>query len=136
MIVVDSSALMAVALNEPQAGAVVAILDAEPDLVVSAATIAEALIVAQGRGLGADMEKLIGRFDFKVRSVGLADAHRVAAAYARWGKGFNPARLNFGDCFAYALAKELDCPLLFLGNDFARTDVRSALAERARPGSL
>jgi ribonuclease VapC len=48
-------------------------------------------------------------------------------AYARWGKGVHPAALNLGDCFAYALATELRCPLLYLGEDFARTDIRSAL---------
>ena len=53
-------------------------------------------------------------------------AERVAEAYRQWGKGNHPARLNFGDCFAYALAKELACPLVFIGNDFARTDVMRA----------
>lgn len=52
-----------------------------------------------------------------------ATADQVADAYRQWGKGNHPASLNFGDCFAYALAKELGCPLLFVGNDFARTDV-------------
>jgi ribonuclease VapC len=51
----------------------------------------------------------------------------VAEAYVRWGKGRDRARLNFGDCFAYALAKERDCALLFVGEDFAKTDVTSAL---------
>jgi ribonuclease VapC len=56
-------------------------------------------------------------------------AHRVADACARWGKGIHPARLNLGDCFAYALAAERACPLLFIGHDFTRTDVANALAE-------
>ena len=52
---------------------------------------------------------------------------RVADAYLRWGRGFHPASLNFGDCFAYALAAERDWPLLYVGNDFSQTDIRSAL---------
>ena len=58
----------------------------------------------------------------------------VAEANARWGKSMHPAGLNFGDCFAYAAAKEFDCPLLFIGNDFSRTDILSAIAiPRTKP---
>lgn len=128
MIVVDTSALMAVALDEKEAGAAIAVLEAEPDLLISAATVAEALIVANGRGVGPAMQDMMDGFDFDVQTVGLAEARRVADAYARWGKGSHSAALNFGDCFAYALAKRHDCPLLFVGDDFARTDIRSALA--------
>jgi ribonuclease VapC len=56
-----------------------------------------------------------------------AAAAAVGDAYRKWGKGFHPAGLNFGDCFAYVLAKHYSCSLLFVGNDFARTDVQSAL---------
>jgi ribonuclease VapC len=52
-------------------------------------------------------------------------ARRIAVIYRRWGKGFHPAGLNFGDCFAYDLAKEQDCPLLSVGQDFSRTDLRT-----------
>jgi ribonuclease VapC len=54
-------------------------------------------------------------------------ARAAAEAYRHWGKGIDPAHLNFADCFAYVLAKEHDCPLLFVGNDFAKTDVKAAL---------
>ena len=60
-------------------------------------------------------------------SVTPAAARRVAQAHARWGKGLHPASLNFGDCFAYALAAEHGCPLLYVGGDFAQTDIRPAL---------
>jgi ribonuclease VapC len=50
----------------------------------------------------------------------------VAEAYARWGRGAHPAGLNFGDCFPYALARERGAPLLFVGEDFARTDLEPA----------
>src|SRR5579872_3313268 len=111
---------MAVALDEPKANAFMAVLEAEPDLLISAGTVAEALIVASGRGVGAAMQDVMDSFDFEVRAVGLVEARRVAAAYAQWGKGRHSAALNFGDCFAYALAKQHDCPLLFVGDDFAR----------------
>lgn len=74
------------------------------------------------------MREVMQAFDFEVRSVRLAQARRVAAACAAWGKSLHPAALNFADRFAYALARRQDCPLLFVGNDFARTDIRSALA--------
>lgn len=66
--------------------------------------------------------------DLKLEVVDVTDerSRLVAEAYRRWGKGFHPAALNFGDCFAYALAAERGWPLLFVGNDFARTDIRSA----------
>lgn len=128
MIAVDTSALMAIALDEPQADALMSLLEAERSLAISAVTVAEALIVGRGRGVAAEIHKVVDRFDFQVGVVDLAEARRVAGAYARWGKGMHAAALNFADCFAYALAKQQDCPLLFVGNDFARTDVRSGLA--------
>ena len=94
---------------------------------MSAATVAEALIVAERRGLGSEMTTLIDGLGLEVESVTLAVARRVVESYARWGKGANPAGLNFGDYFAYELAKTRDCPLLYVGKDFARTDVRSVL---------
>ncbi len=56
-----------------------------------------------------------------------AAARRVAGAYAKWGRGVHPAALNFGDCFAYETAKTHDCPLLYIGGDFAQTDIASVL---------
>lgn len=60
-------------------------------------------------------------------SVSSAVARRVAECHARWGKGVNPAGLNFGDCFAYEVAGTHDCPLLYVGGDFRRTDIASVL---------
>jgi ribonuclease VapC len=127
MIVVDTSALMAILLNEPEAGACIEALSAEDDLVMSAATAAEALIVSSRRGVGEEMARLIDGLGFDVVDVTNASARRIAGAYARWGKGAHPAGLNFGDCFAYEAAKQRGCPLLFVGKDFARTDIVSAL---------
>ena len=73
------------------------------------------------------MGQLLGDLVLETVPVTVAEAQRVAAAYTRWGRGLHRAALNFGDCFAYALAKERQCPLLFIGNDFAKTDLQSAL---------
>jgi ribonuclease VapC len=127
VIAVDTSALMAIALGEPEADACIAALAAADEVLISAATIAEALIVAARRNVGDEMTRLIDNFGFNVVSVTQASARRVAAVYARWGKGAHAAGLNFGDCFAYEVAKEHACPLLYIGADFAKTDVRSAL---------
>jgi len=75
------------------------------------------------------MARLIDGLGFDIVDVTPAVARRISDAYNRWGKGIDPAALNFGDCFAYALAKENDCPLLYVGNDFERTDIRSVLSK-------
>ena len=129
MIAVDTSALMAIILKEPQAEACVVAMESEEELLISAVTVAEALIVAGRRGLGEEMARLIDGLGFDIVSVTPAAARRAARAYEAWGKGVHAAALNFGDCFAYEVAAENECRLLYVGSDFARTDVRSALAE-------
>jgi ribonuclease VapC len=74
-----------------------------------------------------EMTRLIDGYGFNAVAVTPASARRIALAYARWGKGLHAANLNFGDCFAYEVAKEHDCPLLYVGGDFARTDVKGVL---------
>jgi ribonuclease VapC len=127
MMVVDTSALIAVALGEPQAAACLGILDREAELAMSASSAAECLIVARQRGIADEIDQLIARLGIEIVAVSAAEARRVAQAHATWGRGVHRAGLNFSDCFAYALAKERGCPLLFVGNDFARTDLTSAL---------
>ena len=85
------------------------------------------LIVAARRNVGEDMAKLIDGLGFEVVSVTSAAARRVANACERWDKGVHPAGLNFGDCFAYEVAKEHACPLLYIGNDFSQIDLESVL---------
>jgi ribonuclease VapC len=128
MIAVDTSALMAIILAEPKADVCKDALEAETEVLISAATVAEALIVAGRHNVSDQMTALIEDLGFTIVPLSAALARRVAQAYARWGKGVHPASLNFGDCFAYAVAKDHDCPLLYVGNDFARTDVVSASA--------
>lgn len=123
MMVVDTSALIAVLLGEDEAARCVEALEGAERLLLSAGTMAEALIVAERRGVGPQMRRLLDGLGFEVVPVGPVEAHRVAEAYAAWGKGRHPAGLNFGDCFAYALARAQACPLLFVGEDFRRTDI-------------
>jgi ribonuclease VapC len=127
MIAVDTSALMAVLLCEAEAERCKAALAAERQLLISAGTIAEALIVAARRNIAEEMTRLIDGLGFEIVSVTSSTARRIAAAYDRWGRGMHPAGLNFGDCFSYDLAKEHSCPLLYIGDDFAKTDVVTAL---------
>jgi ribonuclease VapC len=127
MIAVDTSALMAIVLDEAESDACIAILETERAVLISAATVAEALIVAARRNVADEMVKLIDGLGFDIVTVTAASARRVAAAYARWGKGVHPAGLNFGDCFAYEVAKAHDCRLLYVGDDFAKTDVEGVL---------
>ena len=127
MIAVDTSALMAILLDEPEADACMAVLTSSSKTAISAGTIAECLIVAGRRNVGEEMAALIDGIGFEIISVTPASARRVAEAYAYWGKGVHEAGLNLGDCFSYEVARELGCPLLYVGQDFARTDLASAL---------
>lgn len=128
MIVVDSSALMAYLLDEPEGAACEAVFESGQHLLISAGTLAEALIVARPRGIAHEVRRMVDRNGIEVVPVTAVTADRMADAYARWGKGNHPAGLNLGDCFAYALAEEVGAPILFVGQDFARTDARSALS--------
>ncbi|EGP56828.1 type II toxin-antitoxin system VapC family toxin [Agrobacterium deltaense] len=127
MIVIDTSALMAILLDEPTADACTAALETDEPLLISAGTLAEAMIVAQRRNRVRELDMLIEGLSIDVRHVTPKSAHGVSEAYRIWGKGIHPAGLNFGDCFAYDLAKTEGCPLLYVGNDFSQTDIVSAL---------
>lgn len=127
--IVDTSALVAVVKGEPEAAIYLTRLLDQP-VKVSAVTAFEFGMVVDGwkdeqSSRDADLLLLSIEAEIVVVDEGLAQAAR--AAYRRFGKGNHPARLNFGDCFAYALARETGEPLLFKGDDFGRTDVRSAV---------
>lgn len=127
MIAVDTSALMAIALKEPEADACKAALAAEDEILISAGTVAEALIVSARRNVDTEVGRIIDRLGFEIVTVTPASARRIAEAYQRWGRGQHPAALNFGDCFAYEVAKEHACRLLYVGDDFAKTDIEAVL---------
>ena len=118
MIVVDTSALMAFIVEEPEGPSCRAVLQSERQILISAVTLTEAMIVATRRNLEDEMKDLIRSSVTRIIPLTRARAWKAAAAYARWGKGIHPAALNFGDCFAYALAMERGDKLLFKGEDF------------------
>jgi ribonuclease VapC len=126
MIVVDTSALIAILDKEPDAALYAeAIAEADPPL-ISAATLLELNIVMINRhGVKAArmVDRLIQEARFQVESFTVQHAELAREAYARYGKGQQTAALNYGDCFSYALAKATGLPLLFKGRDFSKTDV-------------
>jgi len=129
--VVDTSALLAILFGEPERDPYIALLAQATDPVISTATLVEASIVMQARegddGVR-DLDELLATAAVRAVAVDTNQARLAREAFARFGKGRAPAGLNFGDCFAYALAQATGRPLLFKGADFARTDVRSAAA--------
>lgn len=127
MIVVDTSALVEIIVDEQCADECQQALEAADQLLMSAGTLLECFIVAAGRRFEPALTRLFDTFRFVVEPVTEQRAIAAGEALRRYGKGRHPASLNYGDLFAYALAKEHDCPLLFVGNDFARTDVKRAI---------
>jgi ribonuclease VapC len=123
VIVVDTSAIMAMALEESKAAQCAEALDSADTLLMSAVTKIELLVVANGRGIFAQVEALLAGLPIEIIAVTPASVKGVVDTYRKWGKGLHPAALNICDCFAYALAKDQACPLLFVGDDFAKTDV-------------
>jgi ribonuclease VapC len=127
LIAVDASAFVAIVLGEPSAERLLATLTANV-AVIGAPTLVEALILVEARqGLDAtrDLELLVDGAIDEVVSFDAAHATVAASAWRRFGKGRHPAALNYGDCLAYAVAQLADAPLLFTGDDFAKTDIRS-----------
>ena len=129
MIVADASALVAIALEEPEAAAFsVALQQADAARIAPVNFVETGLILRARRFVEtrAQLEEWL-----RIQNILVDEAAPIASAaldaYYRFGKGLHPARLNLGDCFAYALAKQLDAPLLYKGDDFAKTDIRSAL---------
>lgn len=83
--------------------------------------------MAGRRGVKQQMLGLLERLNITVSEVTWRSALAAADVHQVWGKGRHPARLNYGDCFAYELASRMNCPLLYVGDDFAKTDIQSAL---------
>jgi ribonuclease VapC len=131
LIAIDTSALIAILQGEPAAEACMDAIENADGIVMSAATMAEVLIVSARRELRSEMETFLSRLGLTVVEITPATAQRVADVYDVWGKGVHPAELNFGDCFAYEVAQSHNCPLLYIGNDFARTDIVSVLPRSA-----
>ena len=130
MIVVDSSALIAILDKEPDA-ALYAEAIAEADIpLISAATLLELHIVMlnrHGARAAQIVDRLIQNAAFQIENFTAQHVELAREAYARYGKGRNAAGLNYGDCFSYALAKATGLPLLFKGQDFSKTDLVAVL---------
>ena len=128
--IVDTSAIIAILRDEPDAGRFIAALAAEPDPRVSAATYLEAAIVVDANRdpvLSGRFDDLVTDAELSIEPVTERQAQIARRAYRDFGKGSgHPAGLNFGDCFAYALARTIGEPLLFKGDDFGHTDVQRA----------
>jgi ribonuclease VapC len=129
--IVDSSAIIAILRDEPERSTFETILDAAKSLQISAATYLELAIVIDSRrdpAISREIDDFLDRFDIQIEPV-TADQARIARqAYRDYGKGSgHPANLNFGDCFSYALAQDKREPILYKGDDFVHTNLRSAL---------
>jgi ribonuclease VapC len=126
-VIIDTSALVAVLLDEPEAPAIGGAMAAAPVCRISAATYLELAIVIDGRrdaALSGAIDALLRRGRIEIVALTPQQARLAREAYQRFGRGSgHPARLNMGDCFAYALARDLGEPLLFKGRDFALTDI-------------
>lgn len=124
--VLDTSAMMAILSGEPQADRLIEAMDADRTRLVSAATVVEMSLVILGR-YGEAGEPLLDRFlrgiGAEVVPVGEEQVVIARDAALRFGRGRHAAALNFDDCFSYALAVTREEPLLFVGDDFAKTDV-------------
>ncbi|PZN99682.1 MAG: VapC toxin family PIN domain ribonuclease [Hyphomicrobiales bacterium] len=131
---VDASALTAVIGDEPTADRVLDCLESNSIFFTSPVAVYEtALAVARIANYSiaealSEVRDLLTRAEIAVEALDDAHASEALAAFSRFGKGRHPAGLNMGDCFAYACAKTRDAAILFVGNDFSRTDLRDALA--------
>ena len=131
--IVDASAVLAILFHEEEAERFMEALSWHPEPWMSAVNYVEAAIRVDGidrLATDPDLDRFLGSSGILVQPVTAAQASAARQAYAAWGKSRHPARLNLGDCFAYALARESGRPLLFKGGDFALTDIEPAV----RPG--
>ncbi len=124
--VLDSSAVLAILLDEPDAAAFRTAFDHDETRLMSAATLLEASLVIEARKGeigGLQLDLLIGRAQIEIVPVDAEQVAEARRAFRRFGKGRHAASLNYGDLFAYALARTIGQPLLFKGDDFSRTDI-------------
>ena len=127
--VIDTSALVAILLDEPERRAFNEKIEADPRRLVSAVTFVETALVIEtraGEAGGRELDLFLHRANVETVAVDADQAEIARRAFRRYGRGRHPAGLNFGDCFAYALVKTTGEPLLFKGDDFGRTDVMAA----------
>jgi ribonuclease VapC len=129
--VIDSSALIAIFLAEPERKAFIDRIHQSETRLISAATVLETGIVIEarrGEAAGREFDLFVVRLNLEIISVDADQAEIARSAWRRYGKGRHPASLNFGDCFAYALAKTYGEQILCKGADFSQTDVEVVVA--------
>jgi ribonuclease VapC len=130
LIVVDTSAIIAVLYREPEFDHFVRLISDAESCSLSAVSHLEAAMVLIGRstpGAAKELDAFLVQMQMEVVPFEYELAIRARDAFVRFGKGRHPARLNFGDCVSYALAQARGLPLLYKGEDFAKTDVLSAV---------
>lgn len=128
--IVDASAILAVLFEEPEKNGFRDLMLMRTELAMSPVNYLEAAVRADDKRhpkKGAELDSLLKALGITIAAVDARQALLAREAYQRFGKGNHPARLNLGDCFAYALAKARGEPLLFKGDDFRQTDVEAAL---------
>ena len=127
--IVDTSALSAIFFGEPEGDVYIRLIHEADRCRMSAANFVELSMVIEGQ-LGPEAlrqcDMFLRRAEIAIESVTVEHAYLARQGFLDFGKGRHPAGLNFGDCFAYALAKALDEPLLYKGQDFSKTDIKSA----------
>ena len=127
--IVDTSALLAILFAEPDAKRYEDAIAAAWPRRMSAVALVEAAMVVESRGgpsAGNQLDLLVEKAEIELVPVTAETAEAARRAWRRFGKGNHSAALNFGDCFAYALAEDTGEPLLYKGNDFAQTDISAA----------
>lgn len=127
--VIDTSAIVAIFCNEPDARSYRERIADDPVRLMSASTLVEAAMVIErrfGEAGGVELDLWLHKAEIEIVTVNAEHADQARRAWRRYGKGRHPAGLNFGDCFSYALAALTGEPLLFKGNDFSQTDIQAA----------
>jgi ribonuclease VapC len=128
--VVDSSALLALLLGEPEAASIARAIAADPRRLASAFTVLEAAVVVEtrkGESGGRELDLLLHRAQVDVMVMDAGQVELARTAYRRYGRGRHPAGLTIGDCCSYALSRFTGEPLLFKGEDFTKTDIPRVL---------
>ena len=136
VVAVDSSAIIAIMLEEKEKSDFLRVLGHSRRNFCSTVTFLECVMVLSTRAPRISLPRFTnGLADFAIEQVSVDADHALLAgqAFLRFGKGRHPAKLNMGDCFSYALAKSLNAPLLYKGDDFGQTDIVSALTMETRP---
>ena len=127
--IIDTSALVSILDQEAEAERLARAIAAASERMLSAANLVETGIVMQvrrGDEAARDLDLLLAKLKIDIIPVSGKQANLARKAFQHYGRGRHPAKLNFGDCFAYALAKDSSGPLLFKGNDFSQTDITIA----------